>query len=386
MMKCKKLIFILSELIVICLFISTNVCFANDVIETKKIVKFIYLNGSNANSENAREYYTKGTCRLQKEIKTVFENDKFISKYMLEDGNYKIDDTPEVLFWGFQSQKSLNAVNNDFAIASLVSPKIAQSVRRVLSHCLHDAIWVQKERNMQRVIKQLHRMVLESDKNGDKVVLLGHSAGSFVTYNYLLHKLKAIDIGTFFSTKDSNNYRTCTCIDAIVDSKLGYQLINGKILLNPNEKQFTQAYSKLDYYSQKSCMPDNSVIGIINFGSPLSLFYPDVVGGDSLMSQDQIFAFFKRMQEDNIFLLTVNFADDPVGFPVGKNITAQDIEMAFAKVLNKNARGFIYNYSSVKSPSTFISAHSSYWKHPKKFAKMCSEAYKKGLQYFYGIL
>ena len=185
MMKCKKLIFILSELIVICLFISTNVCFANDVIETKKIVKFIYLNGSNANSENAREYYTKGTCRLQKEIKTVFENDKFISKYMLEDGNYKIDDTPEVLFWGFQSQKSLNAVNNDFAIASLVSPKIAQSVRRVLSHCLHDAIWVQKERNMQRVIKQLHRMVLESDKNGDKVVLLGHSAGSFVTYNNL---------------------------------------------------------------------------------------------------------------------------------------------------------------------------------------------------------
>ena len=386
-MKSGKIILILIVLQLFFFFSVINASMASETIENNNSIRFIYLNCSNANSEKAKMDYTQGVSAIQKQIKTTFENDEFISKYLLEDGKYTIKEKPEVLFWGFQSQKSLNAVDDDLAVASLVSPKIAQSVRRLLSHCLHDAIWVQKDRNMQKVLTQLHRMVLDANKNGEKVVLLGHSAGSFVTYNYLMHKLKAIDLEMFFCVSDSTNkHEHCTCVDAIIDSGLGFHLMNGSIVLNPNEKQFKDAYSKLDYYTKTSCMPENSIAGIINFGTPLSLFYTDVVGGESLMTNEQIFSFFKHMQEDNIFLLTVNFADDPIGFPIGRNITAQDMEMEFEKTLSRTARGFMYNYSSVKSPATFASSHSSYWKYPKKFSNMCKDAYKKRLQNFYGTL
>ena len=380
-MKIKILCFILG-----CLMLSYSAAQAiEDNNTTKNSIRFIYLNGSNANDEKARQDYTDGVFKTQKQIKLIMENDETISKNLLENGKYTINERPSILFWGFQSQKSLNAVNNDLAIASLVSPKIAQSVRKLISHCLHDAIWIQKDHNMKKVMDQLHRMVIDAHEQGEKVILLGHSAGSFVTFNYLLHKIKAVDIDTLMDRKAISNHEHCTCADAIIDSKLGYQLANGNIVLDVDRLSKDEIYKRLDRFSEKSCMPDNTVAGIINFGSPLSLFYPDIAGGDSLVSEKQQFAFVKHILEDNIFYLTVNFADDPIGFPVGRNGTAQDIEMQFNSSIDKNARGFLYNYSSVKSPATFASAHSSYWKHPKKFAKMCKDAYIKGLQNFYGF-
>ena len=119
-MKIKILCFILG-----CLLLSYNAAQAiEDNNTTKNSIRFIYLNGSNANDEKARQDYTDGVFKTQKQIKLIMENDETISKNLLENGKYTINERPSILFWGFQSQKSLNAVNNDLAIASLVSPKI----------------------------------------------------------------------------------------------------------------------------------------------------------------------------------------------------------------------------------------------------------------------
>jgi hypothetical protein len=59
-------------------------------------------------------------------------------------------------------------------------------------------------------------------------------------------------------------------------------------------------------------------------------------------------------------LLTVNFADDPVGFSVSRNISKSDIEMEFNTTLSPDGKGFIYNYSKTRSTGMFATAHFAY--------------------------
>ena len=342
-------------------------------------IKFIYINGSNSNDESAKEVYLKGFHNLHKEMKHVLEQNETTSNQMLK--NNLIDENEEVFFWGFQSKKEINTLNENLADAKKVSPSVSQHLRSFLAHCMHDAIWVQRDYNMQKIVDQLHKNVMKAHKNGQKVVLMGHSAGGFVTYEYLLHKLKAGKID-FLTGKKENKY---TCLDAVTKSKMAFELANGKLVKNPNEKQFQEAYNRIDEYTECYCTPDDTLLGIVNFGSPLSLFYSSQIS----QAKDDISAyqlhFLRYIQSHDMFVMTVNFADDAIGFPVGSNVSKNDIEMEFNTTLDENGKGFVYNYSKVRSRITFAGAHFAYWKLPTKFSKMVRDAYIKGYKNFYGI-
>lgn len=87
-----------------------------------------------------------------------------------------------------------------------------------------------------------------------------------------------------------------------------------------------------------------------------------------------------------MFFLTVNFKDNLIGFRIGKNLTAEEMENIYNIGFNKAGKGFIYSKSNVSSPSTFIGAHESYWKFPNKFAKALVSAYVEGYKSFYSDL
>lgn len=371
----KKILLIL--IITLILFVRAGVSYAQDNTD----VKFIYVNGSNSNDEIAKTAYINGFHSLHKELKKVFENDEFISKHMLKNNNYVIDENEEVLFWGYQSKKDLEDINDNLVASKKVSPIIVQHLRSFLAHCMHDAIWIQRDYNMKKVIDQMHKNVMQAYKHNQKIVLLGHSAGSFVTYEYLLHKAKAVNLN-FLTGKDENKY---TCLDAVIDSGIGYQLSNDKVIKNPNEKMFQEGYNNIDKYTECSCIPDKTVLGVINFGSPLSLFYSSQISRSRENSSAYQIHFLKYMQSNDMFFLTVNFADDPLGFPVGSNVSKNDVEMEFNIILDENGKGFIYNYSKIRSKTTFAFSHFAYWKRAKRFAKMVRDAYIKGYNNFYGI-
>ena len=109
---------------------------------------------------------------------------------------------------------------------------------------------------------------MAAHSKGQKVVLLRHSAGSFVTYEYMLHKLRVVNLDLLTGKNDHK----CTCVDAFIQSGLGYHLVSDKLKLNPNEKEFAEAYKNIDKYTEYACTPDDTLIGVINFGSPLLLF------------------------------------------------------------------------------------------------------------------
>lgn len=356
-------------------------------------VRFIYINGSNNNTEKRKCEFISGMKKMHVSIKKEFEANDFIKKNMLDTGNMQISDTPKIFFWGYNSNEALIDFNSDIFSLNMISPKMAQTVRTIIAEVLHDAIWVQKEYNMQIIVNNLHKYVMNAYKNGEKVVLFGHSAGSFVTYRYLFHKLPAISSEELITSIEKNENGTIdkfyrqhsvkpTCIDALTVSRVGFGLSTGGIAFNPNKEELKKNYIGLDEITTTQCIPTNEVLGVVNYGSPLALFYSDA-NTTALEINRYNLDLYRYLKDNNIFLLTVNFADDPIGFPIGKNLTAEEMENIYNIGFNTTGHGFIYSKSNVRSPESFIGAHESYWKYPNKFAKAVVSAYVEGYKNFY---
>lgn len=362
----------------------------------KTPIRFIYINGSNNNTEKDKLTFINGINHLHTYMKKNFENDSFISKHMLNDGEQNILNKPKIFFWGYDSISSLNNIKDNLITLDMISPKIAQSVRKMIAGVMHDAIWVQKEHNMQVVINNLHKDVMYSHERGEKVVLFGHSAGSFITYRYLFHKLPAISNAKMadYAEKNMNlsdkefygKYKfSHTCIDAIIASGLGIYSATGEFIVNKNQELLKQGYLKLNDYTKCQCIPDGQVLGVVNFGSPVALFYSDNGVSSQEINKYNI-DLYRYLKDNNMFFLTVNFIDDPIGFPLSKNLSSEEIENVYHIGFNTTGKGFFYSKSDVKSPATFIGAHNSYWKCPEKFSKAVVRAFTEGYKNFYSEL
>ncbi len=180
---------------------------------------------------------------------------------------------------------------------------------------------------------------------------------------YLLNKLK--DFTTDNLTGENNG--TVTCSDAIVASGMGYRLFNGKLIKNPDKESFENGYKNIDFFTKSECIPDNLILGVINFGSPQPLFYPDRL--DLASDNEYIYQYnlLNFIHSNDIFLLTINFAEDTLSLLAKNNIPRLS-----------EYSGFVYTYMKEKSPSSFITAHYKYWKYPEKFANMVKSGYIEG--------
>lgn len=379
----------------ICLFI-TGQTFALGSEVNKTPVRFIYINGSNNNTEKDKLTFINGMKTIHLSMKKQFEANSFIKKNMLNNGNSYIANKPKIFFWGYNSNSALSSVKEDLLSLNMISPKMAQTVRTIIADVMHDAIWVQKEYNMQVIINNLHRDVMNSYKKGEKVVLFGHSAGSFVTFRYLFHKAPVISSEEMLAFAEKNKiisnldfYKKTpikpTCMDALTASGVGVYSSTGEFVINQNPQLLKENYSKLNDYTSTQCIPDNEVLGVVNFGSPVALFYSDK-GGSSEDINKYNMDLYRYLKDNNMFFLTVNFTDDPIGFPLSKNLSSEEIENIYNIGFNSNGKGFFYSKSDVRSPATFIGAHNSYWKYPNKFAKAVVSAYLDGYKNFYSDL
>ena len=346
-------------------------------------VKFIYLNGSNTNTADSEKDFVKGVEKVHPYIKSYLEASDFVRKNMLYDGTLTISEKPESFFWGYDSSQDLNSMDASLNWMSVFSPRLAQTVRSFISHCMHDAIWVQKSYNMQRVINELHKSVLSAHRKGEKVVMLGYSAGSFITYEYLIHKMPAMDLNSVWLNEDKVKLKP-TCLDAVTASGMAVYSANGEFFENPDQSMLKSLFRNLDKYTEEQCAPEGTVLGVINYASPLALFYSDRTNHSLEINKYNAY-LFEYMKKHDVFMLTVNFAEDPMGFPIADNMNIDDLkEYVDVSFLNEG-RGFFYSKSDVKSPATFVGAHLSYMNHPKKFAKMVTDGYVEGYKYFYKL-
>lgn len=372
-------------LLFILLFASlTNTCYAQGKIN------FIYINGSNTNDEKQRNWFFSGVEKFHPIFVKKILGDDFMSKNLAQEGKYTISNEPNYLFWGDLTKYEIERLNKDINILKRTSPRLAQFTRRFISMCFHDAIWISKFPNMMPVLDMLQEQILEADKNGDKVVLMGYSAGTFVTYQYFLTKLPVIEIKKIVeqlnvtgkqdefdkSTKCKN-----TCLDVLFRADILTYNLTGGLVANPNDNLLKQGLANIDNYTDKYCAPKDTIKGVVNYASPIALFYSDLA--DPKYKTEQISTLaYKYLIENNIFFLNVNYADDPLGIPVSKNLTFEETKNITNLPIAKGG-GFYYDKSDIASPRPFFLAHTSYWATAKKFSDTIIKAYNEGYRYFY---
>lgn len=371
--------------IILGLIILQNVCFA------QSNVSFVYINGSNNNDDKMRNWYVNGVEKLHPVIKKKFEKNKEIKRVFLDKPQYKINQEPVIFFWGDKSKRDLNFVQEQLDITKAFSPTIAYKVRSMLTAYLHDAIWVQKSHNMLPILDDLNETIKQEATKGNKVVLYGYSAGTFVTYEYMFNKLPYINPENLFNTINvSHEFRDFvkthpvenTCISALSKAQIGMVSDSGHLVLKPIEdKELKQNYLQLQEATKSACAPPDTLKGVVNFASPLVLFYSDLADPDyELTYYNKL--MLKYVLENGLFFLTVNYREDPLGFPSSKNLTIPEMEKLTDMKID-NPKGFVYDNSSVWSKHSVLFAHTSYWSAKRTFANAIVKAFSNGyrLQY-----
>lgn len=390
----KKIILILFSL-----FFVLGLSNIAEAIEKPTEVTFIYINGSNnlayKNRLKFKVAFVENVQKMHPEIKKRFEADDLIKQNFLQNGKYVINPVPITFYWGDRSLSVVEALDKDLKSASKYSPKIAHQARSLFAHCLHDAVWVQKYQNMNSVIDDLHVVVNKELAKGNKVVLLGYSAGSFVTYQYYLNKANIIVPAELARGKYNEELADFieqtpvkpTCFDALVDANLvKYNQLTGKYDPNPDFDSFKTNYTNLDETTNKACFVGGDVKGVVGFASPARLFYSDLLNSKTSLSNiSHLMA--KSIVENDVFYLTVNYSNDPFGFSNAENFTLKNLSqndfVSFGDY--KDKKGFIYNKSDNYVPRTFVTAHLAYWDTPKRFAKAIVKAFNEGYPNFYGL-
>jgi len=242
------------------------------------------------------------------------------------------------------------------------------------------------------ILEDLNESIKAESAQGHNVILYGYSAGTFITYEYLFNKLRYINPEELFETLKMdddflafvrNHPQKDTCISALSYNYAGIGTVSeaGHIVLNQDFEQLKKNYLKLDEQSELACAPEKKVKGIVNFACPLVLFYSDLVDSDyELNYYNKLMT--KYIFENGIFWITVNFREDPLGFPTSRNLTINEIEDRLGLQID-NPSGVIYDDSGVWSKRMFALAHTSYWSARGTFSKAVVKSFINGYKFQY---
>lgn len=369
-------------IIFLLLFFQSN-CFSQEGIT------FLYINGSNNNDTKMKNWYENGVKKLHPCLKKSFEGNEFTKQYFLKNGEYSIVEKPLIFFWGDRSKTELDFVENDLNMSKGFSPWVAFQVRSAITHFLHDAIWVQKYHNMLPILEDLHKDIKKETQKGNKTVLFGYSAGSFITYEYLLTRLPYINVMDFFNNTNIPQFEKDfvvqhpvknTCMTAL-GTDLAVFSVTGHIIPNDDNQTFRKNYMNLNKLTDEVCTPPASIKGIVNFASPLVLFYSDLSDPNFKLTYYNRL-LIKYLIENGMFWLTVNYREDPLGFPCGRNLSIEEMEN-IANMSIAPGSGFIYDQSDTPGHNAVFTAHTSYWATRRNFSKAIVRAYINGYKHQY---
>ena len=379
----------------VCFMLCSAVCAKEEDFPVKpdaKQIDIIYIHGA----YETKEAFDKSVNNVHGAMVKQFSSDPLMYKKLLDNGNKKIGEEPVIFFWADKTTESLKVIDKALAYAKNFSSKIAQFGRETLSHTLHDAIWISKSSNSRELLNNLNNYVKTESEKGQEVILYGYSAGSLLTVQYMTNRLPILDLNELYNDNDTsytgkylaNLVKTTkfepTCLDALKESKLIFYTDSDEFVANPNTEYLKNTLPQLNSYTEKFCAPKNTVKGFVVFGAPLTTFDSGISkSGSAENTLSQL--VMKHLVENDMFFLTVNYANDFIGMPLPGIPTLDSLKEKdlLSDIAPKG--GFIYDDSKVKNHTLFFSAHLAYWSSGKKFAKSIVNAYNAGYKHFYGL-
>lgn len=355
-------------------------------VAAKTGISFIYVNGSNINNQKIYKWYIKGIKNLHPCLKCIFEKDPFVQEFLLKNGDYFIQSEPVTFFWGDGNYNGLSVwKKNSFASKGL-SNWFALQIRQTCSNVLHDVIWSQKRYNMNLILDNLHSVIKCELQKGNKVILYGYSSGSLIAYEYLLARSPYINVSDLFNALNvEKEYKefVCrhpkkdTCMSALKQDLTVFSE-DGHIIIKDNFELFKKNYMNLDKVTDDVCIPEGAVNGLVNLASPMVLFNSDVSEPTFQLTYYNRL-FFKYILEHDMFWVTINYHEDPLSFPNGRNLTANEMEYITGLCIEPHS-GFIYDKSDTRG-GILAMTHMAYLSKRKSLAKAIVRAYVEGYKY-----
>jgi len=367
------------------------------VAQGPELLKFVYVHGTNQNAAESQQKFTREVAGLQPYLKAALEQEPLAEAHLLDGGRMKIDPQTLDFFWGDKSHVSIEAVRRNIFLPQLNRGflKLGERSRKKLAFTLHDAIWVEQQSNKKAIIGDLFEQV--SKTGTQPIMLLGHSAGSLVTFNFLLYRLPYLDMRDFAQelrvspevmSKLQAGGDSYTCLEALLSSSGIRYDVHGKLspFFTGIEPQLppellslyrTQWFESMPRFTQQYCLPQNKVRGMVTFGSPLALFYSLAANpekDESYLTMSMV----SYMLAHNIAWLHVNHWDDFIALPLpGRKRVIEVTTRRLSHPLVMNG-GFVENYIYQGGGATFVHAHSWYWTRPRAFAQAVARAYHDG--------
>ena len=355
-------------------------------------IDIIYIHGA----YETRDAFNNSVRNVHDDMVKQFQNDPFMYKNLLDNGNKKIGEKEIIFFWADQTEENQKILDKALAYVKNVGSIISRFGRETLSHLLHDAIWISKPVNYTPLLNNLLKIVQEEYSKGNQVILYGYSAGSLLASEYLTQKMPIIDLnevknadddsymGKYFSqTIKKYNFKP-TCLDALKESKLVFYTDNDEFVANPDISFLKREFPNLNTYTDKYCSPQGALKGIVVFGAPLTIFDSSAPKEGSSSNQLMQLAI-KYLVENNVFFLVVNYENDFIGMPLAGKPTLNDLQNSKSLGDITPNGGFLYDASGVKCWTNVFSSHMAYWSNGKRFAKSIVKAYNDGYKYFYSI-
>ena len=160
-------------------------------------IDFVYIHGTNRNTPDSQQFFNESVAKLHPYIKSSLEKEPLFQAHALEHGQYEISPKTINFFWGDASQVAIESLRRSVYSSPLIHGwlHLAERARAKLDFTLHDAVWLEKESSKKEVLHNLFDALM--NKNRHPVVLMGHSAGSLLTYNLLIYRLPYLDIQDF---------------------------------------------------------------------------------------------------------------------------------------------------------------------------------------------
>ncbi len=371
-------------IIILMIFLISNCSYAQDKLS------FVYINGANNNNIKMKTWYERGVKKLHKLLRKNFIKHPELKKSYKKLGNLDIENEPDIFFWGYNSKADLDYVKR--RIKFNITAPFAYFAKKFITENIHDAIWIQKSNNMLPVLDDLNENIKKETEKGNNIILFGYSAGAFIAYEYMFNKLRYINPEVFFekmsADKDltdfvKHNKRKDTCLAALLyrNTDIGSMSPYGNFVLNKDTERIKNKYIQLDEITENVCAPENSIAGIVNFANPSPLFYSDLFDDKYELNYFNSL-MVKYILENGMFLITVNFREDPIGFSTSGNLTVKDIERHLNMKINKPT-GVIYNNSDVWAKRFSFLAHVSYWSAGKTFSKAVVKTLLEGKKFQY---
>lgn len=366
------------------------------------VLDFVYIHGSNLNHGGSAAVFRRNVNRVHPILREEIPANPKMRQYFLNGST--INPNPIPFYWGDQSKTEISFLQGQLNTPLFMKYKLSRVVRDKLALVLHDAVWLQKQENKQPVLQSLFETSQQSLKKDHDIFYLGHSCGTMILFDFMLYRLPYLNLSEFahefqYSTAAIQYIQTYpnqkSCLAALLNINAVRWDHNGKLvsflkdfdLNNPERYESIRSdyaqlkLSELQEATERNCLPDDSIRGLITFGTPLVVFNSDLSNrnkNESYLTAKMV----EYMFEHHMIWLNVNHINDPLGIPVpfGEQLSVASKKLNL--IINRQG-GFTWDYLTLSKGGRVYNAHSWYWHNPLPFSSAIIQAYANGYEYWY---